>query len=91
MLKLALWWYKKLRKKLEAYDFEVNPYDPCVTNADINGSQMTVMWHVDDLKVSHMEQTKLKKFGQYLKKNFGDALMENIGHIYYYLEIDLDY
>ena len=49
MLKSALWFYEKLRKDLEAYGFKVNPYDPCVANADINGSQMTVTWHVDDL------------------------------------------
>ncbi len=43
MLKSALWWYKELRKKLEAYNFEVNPYNFCVANADMNGKQMTVM------------------------------------------------
>ena len=42
--------------------FEVNPYDPCVANKDINGSQMTVTWHVDDLKVSHKDPGEVTQF-----------------------------
>jgi len=37
MLKSALWFYKKLKVDLEAYGFVINPYDPCVANATING------------------------------------------------------
>ena len=91
MLKSVLWWYKELRKKLEEYQFQVNPYDPCVANADINSSQMSVTWHVDDLKVSHKEGADLKKFGQFLRDNFGDMLTEHIGNIHDYLGIDLDF
>ena len=50
LLQSALLFYHKLRKELEDYGFEVNPYDPCVANKIINGSQMTVMWNIDDLK-----------------------------------------
>ena len=49
------------------------------------------MWHVDDLKVSHMEQAKLKKFGQYLRDSFRDALTEHTGNEHDYLGIDLNY
>ena len=41
--------------------FEVNPYDPCVANKTINGLQMTVTWHMDDLKVSYKESTEVTK------------------------------
>ena len=47
--------YQKLRKDLEDQGFEVNPYDPCVANKMINGSQFTIVWHVDDLKMSHKD------------------------------------
>ena len=50
MMRSALLFYRKLVGDLEAYGFKINPYDPCVANMDINGSQMTVVWHVDDLK-----------------------------------------
>ena len=35
ILKLALWFYKKLKVDLEAYGFTINPYDPCVANTMI--------------------------------------------------------
>ena len=47
--------YNKLRSVMEGNGFIVNPYDPCVANKDVNGKQMTVLWHVDDLKVSHVD------------------------------------
>ena len=36
--------------------FKINPYDPCVLNKMVNGHQMTIYWHVDDLKVSHKDK-----------------------------------
>ena len=35
--------------------FELNPYYPCVSNKTINGKQLTLVWHVDDIKASHVE------------------------------------
>ena len=55
MLRVALLFYKKLRRDLEEMGFVINPYDPCVANKMLNGKQMTVCWHVDDLLVTHME------------------------------------
>ena len=56
MLRAALLFYRRLRSNLEDMGFEVNPYDPCVVNKMVNGKQMTMFWHVDDLKVSHVEK-----------------------------------
>ena len=53
MLQSALLFYNKLWKDLEDSGFEVNPYNPCVANKTVRGSQMTVVWHVDDMKISH--------------------------------------
>ena len=55
MLRAALLFYKKLCSDLEDMEFEVNPYDPCVANKIINGTQCTICWHVDDLKISHKD------------------------------------
>ena len=52
-LKSALLFYKKLQKDLESIGFKVNPYDPCVANKIEKGEQLRVVWHVDDLKISH--------------------------------------
>ena len=43
MLRAALLFYKRLRSDLENLGFEVNPYDPCVANKTVNGSQMTIL------------------------------------------------
>ena len=33
----------------------MNPYKPCVWNKDIDGKQFTIIYHVDDLKLSHVD------------------------------------
>ena len=33
---------------LEAYGFNINPYEPCVANKMIGRKQLTVCWHVDN-------------------------------------------
>jgi hypothetical protein len=53
MLVSAMLFYKKLVKDLQACGFELNPYDPCVANKTVDGTQMIVSWHVDDLYVIH--------------------------------------
>ena len=55
MLRSALLFYRKLFKDLQKYGLKMNPYDPCVFNVMKNGKQLTVTFHVDDLKVSHMD------------------------------------
>ena len=62
LLRSALLFYKKIQGDLEKMGFEVNPYDPCVAIKTINGSQMTVTWHVDDLQISHKEEKEVTKF-----------------------------
>jgi hypothetical protein len=43
------------KKKLVLWGFKINPYDWCVANKTIDGKQCTILWHVDDLKVSHVD------------------------------------
>ena len=61
MLKSALLFYCKLTDDLKQDGFQVNPYDPCVANKPISRSQMTIVWHVDDLKVSHKDPWEVTK------------------------------
>ncbi len=55
MLKSDLWFFEKLRDDLEADGFVINDYDLCVANKMVNGTQMTVTWHIDNLKISHKD------------------------------------
>lgn len=41
-LKAALLFYQKFVKDLKEIGFELNPYDPCVANRMIEGSQQTI-------------------------------------------------
>jgi hypothetical protein len=51
MLKSALLFYRNLISELKEKGFEVNPYDPCAVIKMVNGSQMMIQWHVDDLMI----------------------------------------
>ena len=54
-----------------------------------NGSQMTVVWHVDDLNVSHVSNFKTTKFACYLDKIYGGLALK-IGNVHNYLGVELD-
>ena len=71
MLRAALLLYKRLRGDPENMGFEVNPYDPCVANKMVNGKQMTICWHVDDLKVSHVDKNAVTALALELAKLYG--------------------
>jgi hypothetical protein len=71
--------------------FTINPYDPCVANATINGKQMTITWHVDDLKVSHVDPFQITKFAAYLATIYGNELVVHRGKIHDYLGMDLNF
>ena len=90
MLKSALLFYKKLLTDLVAKGFTVNPYDPCVVTKMIRGKQMTICWHVDDLKVSHKRGAEVKKLESWLRSIYGNITVSE-GSKHTYLGMDLDY
>jgi hypothetical protein len=71
MMKSALLFYRKLVSELKEMGFEINPYDPCVANKMVNGTQMTIRWHVDDLMMSHVSRDKIMKIVQEMKISMG--------------------
>ena len=70
-LKRALLFYKKLVGEILEQGFELNPYDPCVANKMINGKHMTITWHVDDLKISHVNAREVTKIIEWFKSIYG--------------------
>ena len=72
MLVASLLWYKKWRHDLESEQgFKFNPYDPCVANRVAEGSQHTIVFHVDDLKSSHRSVNVNDEFAKWLQKKYG--------------------
>ena len=76
--------YIKLSKHLIDHGFIHNKYDMCTFNKIANGKQITVQFHVDDLKVLYKDQDVLKDFLSNLRDKFRqeDELTKNKGLIH---------
>ena len=70
IMKAALLYYQRFVTDLKSIGFEINPYDPCVANKIVKGKQLTVVWHVDDLKVSHVSSNVVTKMADWLKSTY---------------------
>ena len=55
--------------------FVRNPYDACTMNKMINGIQATVIFHVDDLKVSHKDPEVVKDILDKLDEVYGTLMI----------------
>ena len=82
-------WYERLRGALEAMGFEVNPYDMCVFNAIVNGVQVTMAFHVDDLLITSIRDDALDEVIEGLKKEFV-AVTVTRGSKHSYLAMNLE-
>ena len=92
-LRAALLFWKKLSGKLIEWGFNINPYDWCVANKTINDKQCTILWHVDDLKILHVDATAVTKIIATLNQEFVNEtpLTVNRGKVHDYLGMTLDY
>ena len=71
-LKAALLFWQHLSNNLvQKWGFKLNPYDRCVANKLINGKQCTILWHVDDLKISHVDPNVIEDIISKLDKAYG--------------------
>jgi hypothetical protein len=82
---------KALYRLLRSDGFVLNPYDSCVANKVVDGKQMTVCWHVDDLNVSHCDPAQVTIFGEWLSKKYGVAVATHRGKIHDYLGMIFDF
>ena len=68
----ALLWYELYSSTLMKLGFKINPYDRCVANKQINGSQCTVVFYVDDNKISHKDPAVVTSVLDEISAHFGD-------------------
>ena len=64
LIRSVLLFYRKLKRELIEYGFTMNLYNACVANKDTSGKQLSMLWHVDYLKIlckDGFEVTKLMK------------------------------
>ena len=88
-----LFWQKLSKQLIDEWGFIPNKYDDCVVNKMTNGQQMTVVWHVDDLKVSHVDRAEVEKFVRKMEETFGKdtPLTVSRGQVHDYLGMTLDF
>ena len=81
IMKAALLYYQRFVKDLKSIGFTINPYDPCVANKTVQGKQLTVVWHVDDLKVSHVNPAVVTQMADWLKKTYQRLFEDGTGEM----------
>ena len=71
----------------------MNPYDSCVMNKMVNGKQITVGWHVNNLKISHVDQEAFEDLVTKLENRFGKEapLVVNRGSVHDYLGMRINF
>jgi hypothetical protein len=92
-LKAALLFWKLLSSKLVSWEFEINPCDWCVANKTMDGKQCTVPWHVDDLKISHINSAAVSTVIRMIDEEFGKEAPITVtrGKAHDYLGVTLDH
>ena len=85
----ALLWYELFSSTLEEMGFKINPYDRCVANKTVGGKQCTIIWYVDDLKISHVDKRVVMDVIRKLEGKFGDLQVQT-GPKYNFLGIDYE-
>ena len=69
----------------------INPYDPCVANMMVNGAQITVCWHVEDLKISHRDEEVVSAFAIKIAETYVPKTTISRGKVHDYLGMQLDF
>ena len=64
----------QIRNSIENNGFAINPYDLCVAKKLVKRGVIAVVWHFDDLKVSHKYPFEMTKFSQYLSTIYRNKL-----------------
>ena len=44
-----------MSRVLKVWGLKINTHDDCVENEKIYGYQCTILWHVDDMKILHID------------------------------------
>jgi hypothetical protein len=71
----------------------LQPYNYCIVNKVLNGSQCTIVWYVDDLKISHRSKIVVSQIMEPMKDEFGKDMDLTIaqGEVHDYLGIRIDF
>ena len=68
----------------------VNPYDTCVANNMVDGAQMTVCWHVDDIQIPQRNEEMVTAFAVEMSNIHGTKTAILRGRLHDYIGTELD-
>jgi hypothetical protein len=87
----AMLWWKLLTSTLVDEGFTVNPYDSCVANKIMpDGTQCTVCWYVDDLKISHVLKSVVEDIVKKIEERYGKMTITR-GNKHNYIGMDIEF
>jgi hypothetical protein len=88
-----LYFLEKISHQLQECGFTINPYDSCVSNKMINYQQCTIIWQVDNLKISQVKPSVVFDTIRKLEEVFGQEAPLKItrGKYHEYLGMYLDF
>ena len=85
-----LWWEELSEYLVEVMGFKLNQYNCCVANKMIKNDQCTIIWHVDDLKITHKDCSVVEEVIKKIEEKF-EKMSVNIGVKHTYVGMDLDF
>ena len=74
-------------------EFILNPYNTCVAKCMIKGKQCTILWHMDDLKISHEDSAVVTDIIWRLNEKYGKItpMISTCGKVHEYLGMTIDF
>ena len=81
LMKAALLYYQWFIADIKSIQFELNPYDPCIANKIVNKKQLILLWHMDDIKILHMDEQVVSNIIEWLKKTYEHIFEDGLGAI----------
>ena len=95
-LKEALLFWENLSSNImNKWGLKMNLYDICVAKNTIERRQCKILWHVDDLKISHVDSNVVDDIIEILDNEYDKdpetLLMVHCGKTYDYLGMTINY
>ena len=78
-LRSVLPFYENMVSDLISRGFIINTYDICISKMMVNGKHMTIKWHVDELKILHVDVYEVTKVIDWMKGIYSIHMKESHG------------
>ena len=89
-VKSGVLWYNLYSGVLKGLGFVLNPVEPCMANAMIEGKQCTIGWYVDDNKISYFYSRVVNYIIEKIEERFGKMKVSR-GKKHVFLGMDIKF